>query len=277
MLSLLILALLLVVLDIALPAWVIALVARAVGSTRGRFGVALAAACIVLFVNAALACVALALPPVTGLITVAAALLILLAQLCTIFFTMRAAFALSIGRSFAPFGAYIALILVQLAIVLGVVRPFLTSSCNLVSKCMSPTIEPGDRFLVNMLIQPRRFDIVVYRAVGPRPMDLCQRVVGLPGERLRFEKGELFVNDQRIDLPQVLNGRCHASPAGTPPVMVRYRDGETIALGADEMFVIGDNVDVSRDSRLVGPSPASSVIGVVDLLYWPFGRAHILR
>lgn len=48
-------------------------------------------------------------------------------------------------------------------------------------------------------------------------------------------------------------------------------------LGGDEYFLIGDNVDSSVDSRMNGPSPGSSIVGVVDLVYWPLGRVQVIR
>jgi hypothetical protein len=58
---------------------------------------------------------------------------------------------------------------------------------------------------------------------------------------------------------------------------LRYSDGETIQLGGREFFFVGDNVGRSGDSRILGPSDRSALVGVVDLRYWPIGRVAILR
>ncbi|HEX5244232.1 MAG TPA: S26 family signal peptidase [Tepidisphaeraceae bacterium] len=57
----------------------------------------------------------------------------------------------------------------------------------------------------------------------------------------------------------------------------RYQEGQTITLGNDEYFFIGDNADESGDSRLYGPSHRVDVVGVVDLIYWPIGKLRIVR
>ena len=54
-----------------------------------------------------------------------------------------------------------------------------------------------------------------------------------------------------------------------PANEARYKDDETITLGDDEYFFVGDNVEHSNDSRLSGPTRGSSLVGVVDLIYWP--------
>src|SRR5205823_2060885 len=106
---------------------------------------------------------------------------------------------------------------------------------------MAPTIEPRDRLLVNKLLRPRRWDMVAYwRHDEQPPAVYCKRLIALPGERLRFDGGMVYINDQLMPAPAVVAGRCHASVPGTA---ARYADGQTIALGSDEYFLVGDNVD----------------------------------
>jgi signal peptidase I len=105
----------------------------------------------------------------------------------------------------------------------------------------------------------------------------CKRLVGLPGERLRFENGSIYVNDQAMTAPAVVAGRYHASPFQQPNPSARYEDGQTIALGSREYFLVGDDVNISADSRIYGPSDASTLVGVVDLKYWPLDRIQIFR
>jgi signal peptidase I len=206
-----------------------------------------------------------------------AGLALLIVQLCVVFVVLRSAFRLSLGRTFAPLGVYVALILGQAVLTLFVIKPFGVEAFVLPTTGMSPTIEPGDRFVVNKIVRPRRLDVVAYRSREDPSAIYCQRLIGLPGETLRFDQGGVFVNDQPVALPAVLAGRCHASPAAVPANMARYRDGESIVLGNDDYFLIGDNVDVSADSRLAGPTPASSLVGVVDLVYWPLPKARVMR
>ncbi len=49
-----------------------------------------------------------------------------------------------------------------------------------------------------------------------------------------------------------------------------------VTLGPDEYFLLGDNTSVSSDSRSQGPAKRADLIGVVDVIYWPFERMRIL-
>jgi signal peptidase I len=204
-------------------------------------------------------------------------LLLMAVQLVAPFLLLRWIFALSVKRTWVPFAAHLLIGIAEMALAVLVVRPMVLETFWLPTQSMSPTIEPGDRFSVVKILRPRRLDLVVYRPEGEKSEPYCKRIIAFGGERLRFAGGEIFVNDQKIHLPPVLAGRCSASPRGIQAEMARYHDGETIVLAADEFFVIGDNVDVSADSRMVGPSRAGTLVGVVDLIYWPMRKIRVVR
>jgi signal peptidase I len=146
------------------------------------------------------------------------------------------------------------------------------------TQSMSPTIEPDDRFAAFKLLRPRRWDLVVYWNNDARGrMPYVKRLVALPGERLRFDGGGVFINDQPVTVPAVLAGKCHAKLPGGARPETRYYDGDTITLGPDEYFLIGDNIDISADSRINGPSKSADLIGVIDLIYWPLGKFRVVR
>jgi signal peptidase I len=261
--------------------WGMELSARAVGSSRARLAVGVAYATLmfaldVVFCAALYIADALLLAKSPGLAR-AAALLVLVSViattwLCANFFLLRRAFGLTTGRTFAPAGAYIAVVVIELILTLVVLKPFVAEGFRIPTRSMSPTLEAGTHFVVNKIIRPRRWDLVAYRSSGDHPAIYCKRLIALPGEHLRFEQGMIYINGQAVAAPPVLAGRCHART-----VVGRYKDGETITLSSDEYFFIGDNVDVSRDSRCDGPSSGASLVGVVDLTYWPLGKVRVFR
>lgn len=104
---------------------------------------------------------------------------------------------------------------------------------------MLPTYASGKLTLVNRLAyvrsSPRRGDIVAIRLAGPRVVYI-KRIVGLPGERLSMEEGQVLIN-------------------GTPLVepYVRHQHAwnfEEVTLGANEYFVAGDNRVTSDQGRV---------------------------
>lgn len=201
--------------------------------------------------------------------------MLLAIELYVIFIVIGRRFDLTARRAAAPFGAYLAISALIVAFLFLALRPHMLEAFVIPTKSMSPTMNPGDRFVVNKLLRPRRLDLVAYWTYGPHRDVYIKRLIGLPGERLRFENGGLYVNDHPIELPNVLAGHCRAALG--PPPFWPYHDGQTITLGPDEYFFIGDNADISLDSRHAGPSHGSALAGVVDLIYWPVSRFHVVR
>src|SRR3546814_175388 len=134
------------------------------------------------------------------------------------------------------------------------------------SESMEPTLDVGDRVLVNKLSYDlhdiNRGDIVVFELpedqVGPDGIkDLIKRVIGLPGEVIETRDGVVYIDDRRLEEPYLPEG----GPTG-PPI-----PRQTIPEGY--VYVLGDNRDNSADSRARGPIPIDTVVGRAFILVWP--------
>ena len=246
--------------------------ARILGSPRGRMGVGIVVACIgaafgiiFLFVERAIA----GIP----------SLVWLLAPICVTFVVFRLAFRLPAGRAWALVGIFAIWSALVFVLAFFVMRPYVLEAFVIPAPSMSPTIEPGERIVAQKVAKPRRWDLVVFRHLEQdgTTRAYCKRLVGLPGERLQFKDGTIYVDDHATTAPPVVAGRYHASPFQPPKTSDRYQDGQTIVLAGDQYFVVGDNVNRSIDSRIWGPIDASSLVGVVDLKYWPLNRIQIFR
>ena len=259
-----------------LSAWTTAYAARRAGSPRGRFRVGLLVQLLIGAINGLVIAAAALLPRDGGLTSLLVELGLFVVNLWVAFVVMRWAFDLSTRRTFVPLGAFVLLNVLFAVLVVGVIQALVCETKRLPSVSMSPTLERGARVAVNKMITPRRWDLVVYYNETQGEL-YCKRLVGLPGERLRFEDGSLFVNDQPVEAPAVLAGRLRTTVPNMPPGMFLYEEGETIQLGPTDYFVVGDNLDRSNDSRLEGPTDAANLVGVVDLVYWPPRNASILR
>ncbi len=258
-------------------AWALVWAARKVGSTRARLRFATLATLLMFALTIALSLmerfVNWGSPLTAGVIS-------LLIQLGVIPVILQEVFDLRVKASLRMFLVVIAATAIQLLFAVFVLKRHFTEAFVMPTLSMSPTIEPHDRFLANKLLHPRRWDLVTYWNVSkrePDPQAYVKRLVGMPGERLRFEGGDLYVNDRAVQAPAVLAGRLRASPTGMKDYDWQYSDGETITLGPDEFFLVGDDIGISADSRIYGPSKASALIGVVDAIYWPPKRMKLLR
>lgn len=92
-----------------------------------------------------------------------------------------------------------------------------------------------------------------------------KRLIGLPGDKIEFRAGVLYVNDQMVDESDI------------DVYIPSTRSFGPIVLGADEYFVVGDNRGNSNDSRAVGPISEDMIVGHVNLVVWPlrnFGKVQ---
>ena len=129
---------------------------------------------------------------------------------------------------------------------------------------MEPSFFSDQRVIVSRvsyyLRQPARGEIVVFQSPDRPGIDppLIKRVVGLPGETVALRDGQVEINGRPLD-EDFINEPCSDS---------RCRDREW-QLGADEFFVMGDNRNHSRDSRVFGPVSRANLIGEAVFRYWP--------
>lgn len=171
------------------------------------------------------------------------------------------------------------------------IKTFLLQAFYIPSESMVPTLQIGDRVLVNKLVYrihpPRRGDIIVFiekpgspksfwgrvrsfltEGLGvtkPESKDFIKRVIGLPGEKLQITNGVVTITQPggksfTLDEPY-LNKPPDTSSFGPTTVP------------ADQYFVMGDNRGNSADSRTaLGPIKKKAIIGRAFIRIWPVGR-----
>jgi len=163
---------------------------------------------------------------------------------------------------------YLVILLVSFALVFGFVRPFVMEAFWIPSGSMIPTLEIGDRVLVNKFIyrftEPKRGDIVVFTSVDNPKEDLIKRVVGVPGDKIAVRGGKLF-----------LNGEPQKEPYTNKKLPDRSFFART-TVPKGHVFVMGDNRGNSADSRVFGPLPKKNIEGEAFLRFWPPDRIGLL-
>lgn len=147
--------------------------------------------------------------------------------------------------------------LVQVAVVaaLGLfIAKYLFFSSTTVSRSMEPTVSSGSVVFINQtayaFVKPERFDVVAFSRNEDAESDiLVRRVIGLPGETIRIERGTVYINGNALDISEYTSEITSDGIARNP-----------IRLGENEYFVLGDTPANSEDSR-------SSTIGTVSMKY----------
>lgn len=122
---------------------------------------------------------------------------------------------------------------------------------------------PGDdragQWMVWPFGEPERGDIIVFNPTADAEQPYIKRIIGLPGERITFQDGYVFVNGQQLDETYIEG----------PVTDCGRRDECDVVVGEDHVFVLGDNRNNSTDSRSIGEVPLSNIIGKAWLSYWP--------
>lgn len=144
---------------------------------------------------------------------------------------------------------------------------------EVVGRSMEPTLEDADNLIVDKITyrfkNPERYDIIVFPYRDGSGMYYIKRIIGLPGERVYInERGDVFVNSEKLVETYI---KDKADDAGLA--------ANTIQLGEDEYFVLGDNRNNSTDSRSpeVGKVKRDEIIGRAFVRIWPFDRINFLK
>ncbi|MEA2901988.1 MAG: signal peptidase [Actinomycetota bacterium] len=180
-----------------------------------------------------------------------------------------------------------AVVLVATAMIIAfLIKTFVAQAFFIPSGSMIPQLNVGDRVVVSKLAyrlhDPHRGDIVVFDApnqvavkddqglpgkvvkgilesIGlstPSTEEYIKRVIGLPGDKVEGRDGRVYVNDRELVEPYLPQGPT-------------TRDFEPVELGADQLWVMGDNRENSSDSRVFGPIPEDTIVGRAFVKVWP--------
>ncbi|MFH1473213.1 MAG: signal peptidase I [bacterium] len=140
-------------------------------------------------------------------------------------------------------------VLVTAFLIALVMRVFVVEGFIVSGDSMSPAINSGDYVFVNKLAywhsEPKRGEVVV---ALPRdyPRKILKRIIGLPGERFEIANGGIIIRDDRDD-PGKLLKETYLEKSDVTTI------GETLTqLDPEEYFALGDNREVSIDSRELG-------------------------
>ena len=164
------------------------------------------------------------------------------------------------------------------------IKTFLFQAFYIPSESMTPTLEVGDRVLVNKLSyrlhDVNRGDIVVFEAPDDPNTDgvkdLVKRVIGLPGEKVEFRDGQVFVDGKLLDEPYLSDGEVTRPTQNFAGKCEPPASDDACVLPAGTYLVLGDNRDQSKDGRVFGPIEEDDIVGRVFVRIWPLGDIGFL-
>jgi signal peptidase I len=160
-------------------------------------------------------------------------------------------------------------ILITLIIVVPIrtfiAQPFIVSGLS-----MYPTFHDHDYLIIDELSyylrEPKRGEVIVFHYPKDTTKYFIKRVIGLPGETVTVRNNEVHVTNTAGQ--QVKLDESHANGMSAGNVETK--------LGAGEYFVMGDNREVSLDSRVWGVLPRNLITGRAFLRLYPFSPEVVL-
>jgi len=183
-------------------------------------------------------------------------------------------------------------------------RTFLVEAFRIPSGSMENTLLIGDFLFVNKALygaevpligarlpavrEPHRNDILVFDSVEDKGLKVVKRLIGMPGDTLSMENGELFRNGERVNEPYAVSSDPTRSEDPIQRAKMREwqlphlvnRDEATyqpdlqewgpIVVPPDSFFMMGDNRDSSYDGRYWGFLPRTNVRGRPLVVYFSY-------
>jgi signal peptidase I len=146
---------------------------------------------------------------------------------------------------------------------------FLYQPVKVEGTSMMPSLDDQERIFVNKFVyrwEPiQRGDIVVFRYPRDPSKSYIKRVIGIPGDQIRIDSGQVYVNEQPVIEDYV------------PPAYADQRSYSEIVVPPRSYFVLGDHRSMSSDSREFGPVKEASIFGKAVFGYWPMDKLGRLR
>lgn len=157
-------------------------------------------------------------------------------------------------------------IVIAILVILFVYQPVKVEGTS-----MMPSLEDQERIFINKFIY--RFgmgdieqgDLVVFWYPGDPSKSYIKRVIGLPGDTIEIQDGQVSVNSKPLEEPYV------------PPA---YRDTQSFpatVVPNDHYYVLGDHRSSSNDSRSWGPVHRRHIYGKAVFIYWPLEKLGLIR
>ncbi len=179
---------------------------------------------------------------------------------------------------------------------------FVVQAFEIPSSSMENTLLIGDHVFVNRIqfapktswmgpLLPyrgvRRGDIVVFLAPCEPGLYVVKRIMGVPGDRIHLRNGVVYRNGEELkeqyvnhtqDGPNPYRDNFPAVPPSESynvypcwePELAKHIQGDDLVVPPGRFFAMGDNRDVSLDSRYWGFIPQENIIGRPMFIYWSF-------
>jgi signal peptidase I len=166
------------------------------------------------------------------------------------------------------FGLWLRDIVISAAVSVLIIT-FLYQPVRVEGTSMLPRLEDHDRLFINKFVYRisaiHRGDVVVFHYPRDPEKSYIKRVIGLPGDRLAIERGQVWLNGKPLREGYV------------PEEYQDMRSYPETVIPEDAYFVMGDHRSISSDSREFGPVDRDLIYGKAVFVYWPTRDAGVVE
>jgi signal peptidase I len=130
---------------------------------------------------------------------------------------------------------------------------------------MEPTLHNNERLIADKISyrfeSPKRSEIIIFKPPLEIKRNYIKSIIGIPGDKIEIIKGEIYLNDNKLEDNYVK--------------YKSYEDVSAILVPDDSFFVLGDNRSNSSDSRYWGFVPRKNVVGKAWVVFWPLNKIRL--
>lgn len=152
-------------------------------------------------------------------------------------------------------------VVISVAIITFLLVNYVIMPCEVNGSSMYPTLKENDRtysFIITRKFGIKRFDICVIETQNDgNERLLVKRVIGMPNETIVYINNKLYIDGAYYEEPFLDDV---------------YTEDFSITLGEDEYYCLGDNREISNDSRSYGPFSKNSILNSHIFIFYPFNR-----
>ncbi|MFW7431923.1 signal peptidase I [Vagococcus carniphilus] len=156
-----------------------------------------------------------------------------------------------------------------------VLRAFIFVPVEVTGKSMSPTIKENDFVVMENFSEIKRFDVIVFTSSDGNTY--VKRVIGLPGDHVKYEKDQLYINGKKLEEPFLDGVKKHKNEYVFTTDLDSADLIGTKKIPKDQYFVLGDNRRLSKDSRSFGTINSSAILGQARIVYYPLFHSKIVK
>jgi signal peptidase I len=146
---------------------------------------------------------------------------------------------------------------------------FLYQPVRVEGTSMLPQLEDQDRLFISKIAYRlgdiQRGDVVVFQYPRDHEKSYIKRVIAVPGDRLRIDRGRVYVNGSLLKEPYL------------PERFTDDKSQPEMVVPEHAYFVMGDHRSISSDSREFGPVERELIYGKAALVYWPMDQFGVVK